>query len=486
MDRRLLQAATSGDAASMKHLALHDPAVLLGTTPQGNTCLHISCIHGHGGLCMDVVVLNRSLLTAINADGETPLLTSVTSGHVSLASFLLRCCRDQQLTVAILQLDKHGCNALHHAIRSGHRELALELIEAEPALSRVVNKYHESPMFIAVMRNYADICEKLLEIPDSAHGGAFGYNALHAAVRNGNAVIAKKIVETRPWLAKEENVEKSTPMHTAVLWDKIDVLRVLLEYDSSLGYIANTENVPLLVSAAYRDHIGVAQELLKHCPDAPSYNMVDGWTCLHHAVRNGRTEFVEFILRSQQLRKLVNMRTSYGDCALHWAVNKCNPEMVAALLLHPDRDITMLNNKGFTPTWILNGVREHAKTLNWNEISMLMLKAEPEYADVIYNLLQEVKDEVTENSRKNIKTLTQTYTSNTSLVAILIATITFAAAFTLPGGYSSDAGSEGLPIMTRKLAFQAFLIFDTLAMCSSLVVAFVCIIASSSATSPMS
>jgi hypothetical protein len=63
-------------------------------------------------------------------------------------------------------------------------------------------------------------------------------------------------------------------------------------------------------------------------------------------------------------------------------------------------------------------------------------------------------------------------------VAILIATITFAAAtFTLPGGYRNDAGSEGVPIMGRKLAFKAFLIADTLAMCSSLSVAFICIIA---------
>jgi len=101
-----------------------------------------------------------------------------------------------------------------------------------------------------------------------------------------------------------------------------------------------------------------------------------------------------------------------------------------------------------------------------------MLKADPQIETSIYNLLKEAKDKVTEISKKDIKSLTQTYTGNTSLVAILIATITFAAAFTLPGGYSTDAGAEGLPMMARKAAFQAFLISDTLAMCSSLAVAF--------------
>ena len=83
----------------------------------------------------------------------------------------------------------------------------------------------------------------------------------------------------------------------------------------------------------------------------------------------------------------------------------------------------------------------------------------------------------TEASRKDAKSLTQTYTSNTSLVTILIVTITFAAAFTLPKGYNNDAGSEGQPIMSKKVAFQVFLISDVLAMCSSFVVAFICIIA---------
>jgi len=83
-------------------------------------------------------------------------------------------------------------------------------------------------------------------------------------------------------------------------------------------------------------------------------------------------------------------------------------------------------------------------------LKVRILKADPQSAPSIFNLLKDAKDEVTNLSRKDIMSLTQTYTGNTSVVAILIATITFAAAFTLPGGYSTDAGNEGLPIMAIR------------------------------------
>lgn len=411
----------------------------------------------------------------INADGETPLLAAVASGHVSVALFILGRCREERLSEAILTQDKRGFNALHHAIRNGHRGLALQLVDAEPGLSKAVNKHDESPLFIAVMRNYADVAEKLLEIPDSAHVGAYGYNALHAAVRSGNPVVAKRIMETRPELARQEDKHKATPMHMAVHWDKIDALRVLLEHDWSLGYVLDSSGIPILASVASRGYVGAAQELLRHCPDAP-YAPTNGLlTCLHQAVQGGHMELLEFFLRSKHLRKLVNMRDGAEETPLHDAVRKCNPKIVNALLQHPDTDVTVLNRSGNPATWLLRG--DHAKTLNWNEVSMLMLKADPDAANDTYNLHKQIKDRVTSESRKDIKLLTQTYTSNTSLVAILIATITFAAAFTLPGGYNNDAGSEGLPIMSRKVAFQAFLISDCLAMCSSLAVAFISILA---------
>ncbi|KAJ1274498.1 hypothetical protein BS78_05G066400 [Paspalum vaginatum] len=399
------------------------------------------------------------------------------SRSMPLALFLLTYSLQHNLSGVIIKQDKNGCNVLHHAIRSRLTELAIKFIEAMPVLSKAVNKYDESPMFIAVMRDIPDVVNRLLQVPDSAHGGSSGYNALHAAVRNDNQGIAQMLVRERPELAREETCQMMTPMEFAALENKIGVLRVLLQHDYSLGFVISTSGRPLLNVAARRGHDGIAKELLECCPDAPYLDTCDGMTCLHEAVTKGQQDFVEFVLQSKQLRKLINMRDKDGDTALHCAIRNCNPKIVAALLRHQDTDLTILSNKGNPAVWLSSDGVDQAKTLNWNEVCSLMLNADPKDEGEIRNVYKEVKDGLIEKSRSDIRSLTQTYTNNTSLIAILIATITFAAAFTLPGGYSSDSGSEGLPIMARKLAFQAFLISNTLAMCSSLCVAFICIIA---------
>jgi hypothetical protein len=187
MDPQLLNAATSGDSRSMDVMVSQELDVVLGRTPAGNTCLHISAAHGYEAFCMDVLALKQSLVSAVNNDDETPLITAVIYGHVSLAlALLMFCCRREQLGDAVLQKDKKGCNALHYAIRGGHQELALKLIATKPALSQAVNKNDESPMFIAAVRNFTDVLGKLLEISNSTNGGPSGQNALHAAVTKGN------------------------------------------------------------------------------------------------------------------------------------------------------------------------------------------------------------------------------------------------------------------------------------------------------------
>ena len=54
------------------------------------------------------------------------------------------------------------------------------------------------------------------------------------------------------------------------------------------------------------------------------------------------------------------------------------------------------------------------------------------------------------------------------LVATLIATVTFTAAFTVPGGYQSQGVDEGLAVLRKRASFRAFLIANTLAFALSM------------------
>jgi ankyrin repeat protein len=177
--------------------------------------------------------------------------------------------------------------------------------------------------------------------------------------------IAKIIMEKRPEMAREATTVFCTPLRHVVLYGKIDMLRVMLEHDSTLGYEIDNQGIPLLNAAAFRGQVAAAQELLKYCPDAPPYNKTNGDTLLHQAVQADQEEFVKFVLKTPLLRKVVNMQNNNGTTALHNAVQNCNPRIVVGLLSHENIDVTVLDKLGSPAAWQLWGFIENAKTLNW-------------------------------------------------------------------------------------------------------------------------
>ncbi|KAA8525049.1 hypothetical protein F0562_011457 [Nyssa sinensis] len=57
------------------------------------------------------------------------------------------------------------------------------------------------------------------------------------------------------------------------------------------------------------------------------------------------------------------------------------------------------------------------------------------------------------------------------LVATLVATVTFTAGFSIPGGYKNSEPDQGIATMLQKVKFQEFVICDSIAMYSSIIVA---------------
>ena len=84
-----------------------------------------------------------------------------------------------------------------------------------------------------------------------------------------------------------------------------------------------------------------------------------------------------------------------------------------------------------------------------------------------------VKEENTDDAKAGSQTHLSVKEENTDdpklgsqthlLVATLIATVTFTAAFTVPGGYQSQGVDEGLAVLGKRASFRAFMIANTLA-----------------------
>jgi len=97
-----------------------------------------------------------------------------------------------------------------------------------------------------------------------------------------------------------------------------------------------------------------------------------------------------------------------------------------------------------------------------------VLKEEKENNDE-KNKEEEEKKNNDEKNKEEEEALSKTRESHL-VVAALIATVTFAAAFTLPGGYKSDRGTA---ILANKAAFIVFVISDAMSLVLSILAVFI-------------
>ncbi|XP_078150788.1 protein ACCELERATED CELL DEATH 6-like isoform X2 [Carex rostrata] len=537
--RQLLKACKKGD------FSLCNPDILFSTTPHKNNCLHIAAMLGHHEFAREVWSQAPSLFSGTNIDGETPLIAALMAANISLASDIITAASQymqhndleegRSFNRMLLKADRRNENALHHAMRNGFEDFALQLLDIEPELSEQVTNTGESPMYMAARRGYSRVIERLLQIQSSAnsrprtesdlpaavrldhteysevveqlqenpssensrprtesdlpaavrldHTGpspaVFGPNnesAMHAAVNFDNRGILKQLLVGQSQLAYHKDKDGYNPMHRAVLENKLMLVKILLEYDPNLAYIKNESNgyTPFIL-AVHKGYLPIAEEIMSTCPDSVYTPEKYGFNALHEAIYFEQPHLVDYILSTPQLHRFINQANNYGELPLHSAARKCDPKILRSLLTHAGQDYTALNVSNDLALDLVYEQTALWKTLKWNESFTLLSNVIP--SGWTYEIIDNAKKTIQEQAIKKVHSLTTKYTANTSLVAALLATITFAAAFTLPGGLSSDSSDAGQPLFARKAAFQVFLISDTIAMCSSLAVAFLCILA---------
>ncbi|XP_040955984.1 protein ACCELERATED CELL DEATH 6 [Gossypium hirsutum] len=468
MDQRLLKAARSGDINIIKQLSDAEGGILGGTTPQGNTALHMAARFGHENLVQEIMKRQPSLVLKSNLKGETPVHVAARGGHWRIV-LLFRDPGSNGVYVARVR-DNYGNTPLHCAVRNYHYLVLAVTAEAIIGLNWSTLEYR----------------------------GPNGQTPLHCAVIRRDLHIMRKIHIRKPKLIKMQDEKQRTPLHYAAALGEYEIIKLLLEWDISAAYQGDdNQQIPLYLAAG-NGQVNLLKILLDPCPDTIELMDNEQQNILHFAAKNGNIDAVSFILKLPEMEDLVNAADMNGNTLLHLAAKNFHSSIVYILTRNSKVDIRAINKWNETALAVVQSSDDHGMELQKVNINLipllhvthtrlylcsflvlqhLTLKAlKRSYAnravnpkDVVDNVqfsYDEV-EKVGERGGKKSKEMAQII----SVMETLIATFTFTAAFTIPGGFISDGPDKGMAILIKKSAFKAFFITDTIAMTSSMTAA---------------
>ncbi|ONI13110.1 hypothetical protein PRUPE_4G203100 [Prunus persica] len=482
MDPRLYKSAESGDVCFFKQLLNDDPMLLYQLTPRRNTALHIAVQFGHKNVTAEIYSRCRSLLTQPNLDGDTPLHVAARVGRFSIVNYLVR----ETLSMSqvefgnvsskmleTLRVRNRGNNTvLHEALRNGHNKVAEFLLKIDPKLASFENEAGESPLYLAAREGLLDILNQILQSsPSSAHGGSDGQTALHAAVVEKHFDIMEALLRFKQQLIKEADHQGKTPLYYAASLGDHRTVERLLELDISIAYVLDKQGFSPIHVAASKGHTSVIREIVRHCPD--SGELVDpyGWNALHIAIFNGQANVVRYILETAELEGTINQPDFDGNTPLHLATIERKTWILRYLRWDGRVNLRSKNKFGQTAIEIDRSIKESSIT-SPRELQNITPSIWG-HLGTQHSWLGNIK--ISPRAEQEEANAVQTYMQmgqTLLMVATLITTVTFAAAFTMPGGYNNDVGPDrGQALLQSNNDFKWFIITDTVAMTCSIIAA---------------
>ncbi|KAK4759642.1 hypothetical protein SAY87_022773 [Trapa incisa] len=402
---------------------------------------------------------------------------------------------------------KRDDSPLHSAVRSGDLDLAMDILGDcggdEDALKELVlkqNQSGETALYVAAENGHVGLVTELMRYYDIGSAGIKaqnGYDAFHIAAKRGDLEVLKVLMDLNVELSMTVDRTNTTALYTAAAQGHLEVVSLLLEKCGNLALVTRNNGKTALHSAARNGHLEVVRALLARDNSMASICDRKGQTALHMAVKGQSTDIVDELLQSDSL--LANVVDNKGNTALHIATRKARDQIVLRLLKHEGINKSAVNRSRETAMDIAEKasipemvaiMKDHgipsAKSINAPAPGKAATR---ELKQTVSDIKHEVHDQLehTRQTRRQVhgirkridkmhaEGLNNAITSST-VVAVLIATVAFAAIFSVPGQFMDDPDnipsgySLGEANAAPRPEFVAFFILDSVALFVSLAV----------------
>lgn len=403
------------------------------------------------------------------------------------------------------QTGKRDDTPLHLAVRMGNLGAIKDILaktkgEDLKNLMFSQNQSGETALYVAAECSFVQAVIEIIKhscSTSAAIKARNGFDPFHVAAKQGDVDIARILLSAFPELPMTVDLSNTTSLHTAAAQGHIKIVNLLLEVDHSLIKIAKSNGKTALHSAARNGHHQVVKALINKDPCVVTRNDNKGQTALHMAAKGQNVEIIEELVKRGYCP--VNKVDAKGNTALHIASRKGRKEIVKQLLEFDGIDINVVNQSGETP---LDTSEKSGKS----DISTILIEHGGQHARTLSNMpnqarelnqtVSDIKHEVhsqlmqTRQTRKSVQGIAKRLNklqveglnnamNSTTVAAVLIASVAFAAIFTVPGEYAGGMNSippglsAGEANIAHEAAFMIFFVFDSVALFISLAVVMV-------------
>ncbi|KAH6801450.1 hypothetical protein C2S52_001914 [Perilla frutescens var. hirtella] len=344
-----------------------------------------------------------NLATAHDENNETPLHKAAFQGNKKMVSYFLKCSEVDDLS------NEEWFDILLVTIRSRMYDVALEILKKNRYIAGMANEEGTALHLLARQEISNARSESLLDFLK------FSDN-LRDIFHDGDGEDAPDFSE----LVRE-------------LWNVMENMGK----SSLLELITKPHNI--LHDAAKEGHVGIVTMLIHAYPQLINDTDSNGYTIFHTAVKYRNINVFNLIYEVYpmiDLKTLISQDKS-GDNILHLAAK-----------------LTPRNKMKSTPFVLMQG------ELKWFKD---VVESVPPSCAIVRNKRKLTPKNLFSKEHKRLLKNSETWMINTADACMLIATILlsvmFAAAFTVPGGYDPQTGE---PILAKRPWFKIFAVFEVL------------------------